>query len=64
MSKGDRTMSKEKKERGAWLDAYMKLRKEWEINPTTQVINSKKVYTRKEKHKGANYYEDWTEQIP
>lgn len=51
-------MSKKKKERGTWLDAYMKLRKEWEINPTTQIINSKKVYTRKEKHKGANYYED------
>ena len=44
-------MSQKKKERGVWLDAYMKLRKEWEINPA-------KVYTRKEKHKGANYYED------
>ena len=31
-------MSKKKKELGATLDAYLKIRKEWGINPVTRVI--------------------------
>ena len=46
-------MSRKKKENGAMLDAYLKLRKEWEINPVTRVVDSKKKYSRKTKHKGA-----------
>ena len=40
--KGIPNMSKKKKELGATLDAYLKIRKEWGINPVTRVIKDKK----------------------
>ena len=40
-----------KKTGNTFTDAYMKIRKEWEINPVTRTIPNKKAYTRKQKHK-------------
>lgn len=50
-------MGKKKEYNAEWIDAYMKIRKEWEINPVTRTIPNKKAYTRKQKHK--NNFKSW-----
>lgn len=45
-------MGKKKTYDAEWVDAYLKMRKTWGINPCTQKIESKKKYSRKQKHKG------------
>lgn len=47
---GGRTMKKKKT-----IGEMTNSRGTWEIKPITQIIKSKKAYTRKKKHKGAEY---------
>lgn len=38
------------------LEAYNKIRKDWgDIKPVTKVIQSKKAYSRKQKHKAESF---------
>lgn len=45
-------MNKKKKEK---LHAFAHVRQTWSINPRTRVKESKKVYSRKHKHKGGMF---------